>query len=379
MRIEVACKKGSVTKAKGDLLEKLSKKLLESQGYEVIEEIRIIGAELDLLCKHKINSKEIYVECKAQKDPVSSAVLRQLWGTVDCEEYSEGWIISTADFTKDAKGFIENWKGKSKDKACRLSFYGPQAIIDSLQRASIIKAPPQDLAEQFIDDIDSLGDWVFLLSEFGMYWCIYTLKGGSPHGVLVYNAISRKHVQDEDTIQNLSLLDATIANYDLRVGQDKTKIDVDFVPKKLPMVVQVQIGESWDDYRPARPEDFIGRDSMQKEVFRFLKSSINNFGTKIFAITGNSGLGKSSLIAKLRDKSRQKYFKNKYFVYAVDIRGAREASYIPASLISALREAQRNGFGDNIELMLTDPSSPLNSDSIQQYLDSLVRKNKLYV
>ncbi|MEI8632932.1 hypothetical protein P4S72_14925 [Vibrio sp. PP-XX7] len=48
MRIDVACKKGSSNKAKGDLLEGLAKKLLLSQNYDVIEEIRIVGAELDL-------------------------------------------------------------------------------------------------------------------------------------------------------------------------------------------------------------------------------------------------------------------------------------------------------------------------------------------
>ena len=41
--------KGSSKKAKGDLLEELAKKLLTAQNFEVIEEIRIVGAELDLL------------------------------------------------------------------------------------------------------------------------------------------------------------------------------------------------------------------------------------------------------------------------------------------------------------------------------------------
>ena len=120
MKIDVACKKGSSNKSKGDLLEQLAKKLLLAQHYEVIEEIRIVGAELDLLCKHKVSDKRIYVECKAQKDPVSAPVLRQLWGTVDSEGYSEGWIISTSEFTKDAKGFIETWKAKPIEKAASI-------------------------------------------------------------------------------------------------------------------------------------------------------------------------------------------------------------------------------------------------------------------
>ncbi|WP_029808477.1 restriction endonuclease [Vibrio parahaemolyticus] len=377
MKIDVACKKNSSNKAKGDLLEGLAKKLLLAQNYDVIEEIRIVGAELDLLCKHRVNGKEIYVECKAQKDPIAAPILRQLWGTVDFEEYSEGWLISTSDFTKDAKGFVESWKSKSKDKSERLSFYYPSVIIEALKSSSIISEPPMQAAKEFIGDPENLGDWTLLLSEYGTYWCIYTLKGGAPYGVLVYNASSGKHIRDEETIQNLTTLNTTIADYDLRVGIDKETASTNALPKKLPPVVQVQVGESWDDYRPARPEDFVGRDSTQKEILNFLNSAMDKSGTRIFAITGNSGLGKSSLIAKLRARSRNQHYRKKFFVYAVDIRGAREPSYIPASLIASLREAQHNGFGDQIELSLTDPSSPLNSDSIQEYLESLKRKGQV--
>lgn len=377
MKIEVATRKSDSNKAKGDLLEGLAKKLLLTQNYEVIEEIRVVGAELDLLCKHKVNGRQIYVECKAQKDFISAPVLRQLWGTVDSSDYSEGWIISTSDFTKDAKGFVEAWKSKPIDKAARLSFYTPEIIVNTLMTAKIISEPPNISANEFFGAPEDLGDWTLLLSEFGMYWCIYTLKGGAPNGVLIYNASSGKHIRDEDTFQNLSTLEATIADYDLRIGLCEEKALVSTSPKKFPLVVQVQIGESWNDYRPARPEDFVGRDSTQKEILDFLDSAKGNSGTRIFAITGNSGLGKSSLIAKLRDRAKNKHYKNKYFVYAVDIRGAREPSYILSSLLVSLREAQKFGFGDDIELSLTDPSSPLNSISIQEYLASLKRKEQV--
>ena len=377
MKIDVACKKGSSNKAKGDLLEGLAKRLLVAQNYEVIEEIRIVGAELDLLCKHRVNDKKIYVECKAQKDPIPAPVLRQLWGTVDCEEYSEGWIISTSDFSKDAKGFVENWKSKPKEKSERLSFYYPEVIVDALKSSSIISEPPKLAATELVDDPEELGDWTLLLSEYGMYWCVYTLKGGAPYGVLIYNASNCKQICDEDTLQNLSALDTTISDYDLRIGVSEEGPSVSALPNKLPSVVQVQIGESWDDYRPARPKDFVGRDSAQKDILNFLDLAKGNAGTRIFAITGNSGLGKSSLIAKLRDRSRNRHYKRKFFVYAVDIRGAREPSYIPASLIESLREAQKAGFGEDIEISLTDPSSPLNSSSIQSYLESLERKKQV--
>lgn len=372
MKIQVACKKGESTKQKGDLLEQLSKKLLEAQGYTVIEEIRVIGAELDLLCEHKVNKKIIYVECKAQKDPVAAPVLRQLWGTVDSEDYSEGWLISISDFTKDAKGFAENWKSKPVEKSTRLSFYTPDRVIDSLKDASIIKAPPVSNAENFIGDAEFIGEWTLLISQYGMFWCVYTLHGGAPHGVLVYNASNGRQIEEEVTLENLSTLDVALADYDLHTGVKSNKSKENpSTSSLLPTVVEVQTGESWDDYRPARPQDFVGRDSTQKDILNFLSSAKTGNGSRVFAVTGNSGLGKSSLVAKLRDRSKNKHYRKKYFVYAVDIRGARSSSYILSALITCLREAQLNGFGKKTCLNLTDPSTPLNSPSIQSYLDSL--------
>ncbi|RXJ87781.1 restriction endonuclease [Arcobacter sp. CECT 8985] len=377
MKIEVACKDDDSNKKKGDLLESLSKKLLKAYGYYVIEEIRIVGAELDLLCEHKVNGKKIYVECKAQKAPIAAPILRQLWGTVDSEEYTEGWLISTSDFTKDAKGFIEKWKTKPENKSSRLSFYSPNHVISSLQDSSIITTPPTSKAEEFVSGSEFLGDWTLLVTKYGIFWCVYTLKGGTPYGVLVYNASNGRQIEEKETLDNLSSLETVLADFDLNIGLQKKESSELKIPSKLPTVIEVQTGESWNDYRPARPQDFVGRDSTQKDIFNFLESAKNSNGSRVFAITGNSGLGKSSLIAKLRDRSKNQHYKKKYFVYAVDIRGARSPLYILSSFISCLKEAQKNGFGDKMDLNLTDPTTPLSSPNIQKYFDSLEAKGQV--
>ncbi len=171
------------------------------------------------------------------------------------------------------------------------------------------------------------------------------------------------------------MLDTVLIEYDLKVNMGNTIENV--LPKKLPFVAEVQTADSWNDYRPARPIDFVGRDTTQKDILNFLESAKEDLGTRVFAITGDSGLGKSSLIAKLRDKSKNRFYRKKYFVYAVDMRGAREPTYILASLIQFLREAQKCDFGDKNELFLTNPDSPLSSNSVQLYLESLVRKEQV--
>lgn len=377
MKIEVACKETDSTKAKGDLLESLANDLLKAQGYEVIEEIRITGAELDLLCKHRVSGRTIYVECKAQKEKISAPILRQLLGTVMAYDYAEGWLISTAELGKEAKGFAERWKEKTAEQSAKLSFYTPKLVIDSLQSSSIICNQPITEAVQLAGGEEKLGDWFLLVTEYGRFWVAYALQGGAPCGAFLFNAVTSKRVTDEATITNLSRLDSSLAQYDLKVGLDGEALPTS-EKSQLPRVVEVQTGDSWDDYRPARPQDFVGRDNTQKEIINFLSQiQQNKIETRVFAITGNSGLGKSSLIAKLRSRTRNKFYAKRFFTYAIDIRGASTPSYIASSLLSCFQNAQLAGFGDNIELQLTDPTSLLASSSISRYLDSLKQKNQI--
>ena len=99
MKIEVALQKSSSTKERGDLLESLAEKLLSAQSYEVIKEIRFTAVELDLLCRHKISGKEIYVECKAYRDKnIDANILKNLAGTLVFKDYAEAWLISTGEY-----------------------------------------------------------------------------------------------------------------------------------------------------------------------------------------------------------------------------------------------------------------------------------------
>ena len=54
MNIEICVPPSSTPKDRGDLLEILSKEMLEIQNYHVEEEVRKDGSELDLLCTHNI-------------------------------------------------------------------------------------------------------------------------------------------------------------------------------------------------------------------------------------------------------------------------------------------------------------------------------------
>ncbi|HFE3247675.1 TPA: hypothetical protein ACF3G2_004366, partial [Escherichia coli] len=62
----------------------------------------------------------------------------------------------------------------------------------------------------------------------------------------------------------------------------------------------------------------------------------------------------------------------------VDVRAATGPEYIYSSVLTALKLAQKNGFGDpHINLIVTNVSSPLSSDSIKYYLESLIKKKQI--
>lgn len=379
--IEIAVLPTSTTTDKGNLLEGLAKDLLEAQNYAVETNVRITATELDLLCKNKINGKEIYVECKAYRAPINAPTLRQLWGTVDCNEYAEGWLISTAEFGKDAKGFVTEWKKKPRTKSERLSFYTPNLVIEALERSNVIVRAPTERALELMQDPDVIGAWTLIVTPFGRFWVVYILSGGVADKALVFSAKTGKLITDENILKNLSTLDSPISRSDLTLSKYLTSAphqSLLAITSTHTSVVEVQTGDSWNDYRPARSKDFVGRKEYLSEIFSFFADvQLSKTSTRIFSITGHSGLGKSSLIAQLREKSRNKSYKNKYFVFAVDVRGARGPNYIIASLLSCLQTAQDNGFGSAGPLKIENPDTPLSSESIQKFLAEIEARSQV--
>lgn len=333
-----------------------------------------------MLCRHKISGKEIYVECKAYRDKnIDANILKNLAGTLFFKDYSEAWLIGTGAYGKEAKGFVNEWREKPKEQSTRLSFYDPEKIIESLISAGVIKARPEDKASEHMGSENLIGEWVLLVTKFGMFWAAATLSGGIPAGVICYYANNNELLTDAKLQEKLSETDTSLNHLDFSIAKDGISKPQELSATKLVDVVQVQTGEAWTDYRPARPEDFVGRTKDINFIFDFFKNiKSKKTSTRIFAITGNSGMGKSSFIAKLKNKAGNYQNKNKFFVFPVDVRAATGPEYIYSSLLNALKSAQNMGFGDQkIDLILSDVSNPLNSETIKVYLESLEPKNQI--
>jgi hypothetical protein len=381
-RIEIATPVGDSTKDKGDLLEKLATRLLQTQSYEVETQVRVTAAEIDLLCQHKVNGRRIYVECKALRDNLSAVVLRTLLGTVAEKDLDEGWLISAGPLGKDAKGFKSEWELKPLEKRQKLSIYSPGRVIKALADAKVIAEITETEATELLPAGTQVGECILLITHMGEFWAVTSLRSGVPTDVAIFEAKTKRRVTDLETLRALASTDSSLAllNFEFLASKEMNTGQVSASPGSVPTIVEVKHGESWDDYRPARPQDFVGRQSAQDRVLGFLENVRDkSTDTRIFAITGDTGMGKSSLVAKLRDRSKGTRYRSKFFVYAVDVRAATSARYVLGSLLAALRAASSNGIGETNanDIAVTNYVDPLTSDSIRRFLDSVSQRNQM--
>lgn len=376
MNIEVISPNGASAKQQGDVLEKFMAEWLQKLGYQVTKNVRTTACELDLYCRNKVSNKVVYVECKAYNEKTLSA--NDLWafyGKVKGRnDISEGWFVSTGDFGKDAKGFLI--ERESKDDHCEFSFYTPERLIESLINTQMISAPPSELVQRELKEEEALGDWVLCLSEFGTHWGSTVLRNGVPQAWVLCNTDRQSRIiMDEALLEILSSYKFSLAKFK---SWNDYRNQNEMLLKVTHPIVEVEIGESWTDYRPARPEHFVGRTKYVKEVFAFIKKvKTHKTDSRVLALTGDSGIGKSSFIAKLRYESTKK--RGGIFVFAVDVRAASDSSYVEQAFLSGLKAAQQNGLGCKGKLELTNVNHPLQSESIKKFLLACERKKQVVV
>lgn len=58
-----------------------------------METVRVIGVEIDVLARHKINNSIVFVECKAWDNPLPADVITKLLGKSLCEMQMQGGLL----------------------------------------------------------------------------------------------------------------------------------------------------------------------------------------------------------------------------------------------------------------------------------------------
>ncbi|WP_437609946.1 ATP-binding protein [Sorangium sp. So ce834] len=116
-------------------------------------------------------------------------------------------------------------------------------------------------------------------------------------------------------------------------------------PREIETVAQVQESVEWTDLRPVGTKYFVGRERLNTDLYRFVRAPLeDNQAPRVFFVEGKSGWGKSSVIAHLRSRARNKRNRNTFFVFAVDSRSANTSTFVGMAVSQLLAHAAEAGF-----------------------------------
>lgn len=377
--IEVAVPSDTSSTERGKVLERFARYFLETQNFRIQEEVRLTASEVDLLGIEKTTGERIFVECKAWRSTIPSEALQKLLGNVIFRNYSSGWLLSTYALSKDAKGFEDEWNQKLSEERRRLRIYPPERLVDRLISARAIKDPATLIYDK--DEHQTSNDAHLILTHDGEYWALPVIDTslGVHSSALLFNARTGARITSQVQLDRISNTDCSLKLPWISETNESQIVATKKLRNDLESIVRVPMADHWADYRPARPEDFVGRESVQASVFGFFDAVRNaTTNTRLIAIKGPSGWGKSSSVLKIASRAANKRNKGKYFVFTVDSRAATTSRFPELAVISAVKSAASTGFIQSLpNLEFGSGSSLLSSSGIAEITTELKTQEKV--
>ncbi|WP_353653477.1 nSTAND1 domain-containing NTPase [Peribacillus frigoritolerans] len=208
------------------------------------------------------------------------------------------------------------------------------------------------------------------------------MSAGVPQQVVLFDAETGNQIEDKDVIDKVSKLNTSLSDLEfVTYKHEKKGMQNEEIVEESQSVVVVSSGDQWSDYKPSRPQDFVGREELQKDVFGFLNNILHiQTTTRLVAIKTPSGWGKSSMLIKLSAKARSKY-KNKFHIHAVDVRAANSPRYGEFAFLDCIKKAIKSGFIKKPvnDITLSSINSPFNDLGIKEIAEFLKIENKVLV
>ncbi|MCD4783820.1 MAG: restriction endonuclease [Candidatus Eremiobacteraeota bacterium] len=358
---------------KGDFFEDLLRRIFETQRYDITQRVNFAGMEIDLIAKHKDRAETAYIECKASES-LRAVDIKKFYFNVGHQEADYGYFISTTEFKHQVAGLIEEMKGK--DKYSNLSFWKPDKIFELLESAKMITPLDTSNIEHTITKI------ILSYTYFGTFYILILMKNTIPTQFCVYHANKASLMQDNDKIEKLKSAIPEIK--DLNFLPIPSAVKETTEEKFRETVAEVQESEHWYDYLPASMEHFIGRKDLKTNLLDFIDLvSSKKTSRRVFYIHGKSGWGKSSLITDLRGLSKNKHYRKRYFVLAVDARSASSSNFVALAFKKLVEKAKTANF---VGMPLFDPKFDitssfdiLGSESVHRLLKDLEGRNRTLI
>ncbi|MEK0336837.1 MAG: hypothetical protein QQN41_05305, partial [Nitrosopumilus sp.] len=265
---------------------------------------------------------------------------------------------------------------KVEKKYANLSFWGPNKIFELLESAKVITL--SDLSNIKHTITKSILSYTY----FGTFHILILMKNTIPTQFCVYNAMDASLIQDNEIIEKLK--------NNIPEIKDLKFLSIPSADKETPeeefseTVAEVQESENWYDYLPASTKHFIGRKDLKTNLFNFINQvSSKETSRRVFYIDGKSGWGKSSLITDLRGSSKNKHYRKRIFVLAVDARSASSSNFVALAFKKLIENAQKANFLSMTlfypNLDITSSFDILGSESVRHLLKDLGHQNKTLI
>lgn len=267
---------------------------------------------------------------------------------------------------------------KPSEERKKLTIYTADRIVELLITNRVVvdaKSLICKLPENFVYNDKS----TLFITNIGKYWLfVGSFNSGTiANSVIAFEATSGERVCDEESLKRLKEVKSIYSEYDWRLEKEqniKRKDNVEFQD-----IVTVMSGDTWSDYRPSRPIDYVGRKCLIASVFSFFDDVLcRQTNTRLFALKSPSGWGKSSTILKLIDEAKKRGKSNKYFIFAVDVRTALSNRYAELAFKNCLECAIKESFipFEKEEISIGDITNIVDTDDIKRIFSYLSENGK---
>jgi len=359
---------------RGAFFERFCADILRKQSYEIIGiEVRKTGMEIDIQARHKPSGKDVYVECKFYNSKKIDANIVDLCFSQAVRAKAKSIaLFSTAALSKDAKGAYQDYLEMDD---CDYSFYGGDEIIDALEACGKVKSFDSLELPANITHASLLAH-----PELPFTWLFQEVLDGTANNLIAYSYGAEV---DCERIRDVLDSDGLFENINVKEFNSPSSeyVHIEKNERAREVVSSIVVADDIMDYKPCRPADFVGRDAIQKEIWDYLESvREKKTDTRILSLTGSSGNGKSSLVAFLSERFRNVKWKNKFYLFPVDVRSARGARFVSEAVVKAFKSAIKDSFivtdGDFTIENVSDITSGANFKQCSKFLET---NNKVIV
>lgn len=359
---------------RGSFFEKLANQIFSTQRYKVSGNVHVTGQEFDLECEHmdRVNERCL-VECKA-KQSLSSDEIKKFVFSAGFNNFDYGYFLYTRSFERQVSGLISELRGDERYK--NLYFWSADKVIDLLVASGAISS--FDISSENLE----VHKVILLYSFKGIFYISIIGNGTIPEYFTVYSAKDLCLINKDDLIHEISEYVDELSGLERFFPETESNLEKEQKREELDTVTQIQSSDSWDDYKPASLKYFVGRKRQKDKIFGFLNEARSNeIPKRVFYIDGKSGWGKSSLMSDLRERCRNRHYKNKYLSVVIDSRSANSNNFLPLCYELLIKKAVDSDFIPKEYLSIKIPSSYdiLSHDLSKNLLSWLEKESKILV